>query len=173
MSFLHKPTVLMLLICCSCAVPALAQNTVPDLLPNQYVFTIEANISAALVMGDSIDGKRQAIPITGGVVHGADINGEVIAGGADYQLERADGSRQLSAVYMIRTDDGAVINVINSGLVVAPGISGHSEQYFRAAPVFTAPMGKYGWLNNNIFIAGVRFNPEQPDRVLIDVYKVL
>ena len=164
---------LMLLVGAFVLNPALlAQDKIPGSLPNEYVFTIEASISAAVVMGDSVDGQRQAIPITGGRVKGVDINGEVLAGGADYQVLRADGSRMITAVYMIRTDDGALINVVNEGLILPPA-AGETTAYFRTAPKFTAPLGKYGWLNTAIFICGVRFSPQQPNTVLIDVYKVL
>lgn len=172
MNSIRKLSILLLLAAASTTVPVLAQESIPGSLPNQYVFTIEAVITDALVLGDSVDGQRLAIPITGGSVHGADINGEVIPGGADYQVLRADGSRWIKAVYMIRTDDGVIINVENQGVIVPPA-DAQGAAYFRTSPRFTAPLGKYGWLNTSIFICGVRFNPQQPDRVLIDVYKVL
>jgi opacity protein-like surface antigen len=138
-----------------------------------YVFTIEAEIGAALAMGAAVDGTRRAIPITGGTVTGAEINGIVVPGGADYQVTGSDGNTRLSAVYMIRTDDEALINVVNDGIIVPPAQSGNALTYFRTSPRFTAPTGKYGWLNNAIFIGAVRFDTAKPGIVIIDVYKVL
>ena len=143
-----------------------------DQLVADLVFTIEAGIAEPVVMGDTVDGRRQSIPITGGVVHGARIQAEVLAGGADYQVVGSDGTTHLKAVYMIRTDDGALINVENEGVLVPPSTSGNAEQYFRTSPKFRAPNGKYGWLNNAIFVCGVRMDPAKPSTVIIDVYQL-
>jgi hypothetical protein len=96
-----------------------------------------------------------------------------VPGGADYQVTRADGTTFIRAVYMVRTDDGALINVVNEGYIVPPGSRGNDALYFRTRPEFTAPSGKYGWLNSTVFVCAVRFDPAKPQTVLIDVYKVL
>jgi hypothetical protein len=154
-----------------------AQDTPAPSVPTQYVFTIEAGISAAIEMGASVDGVRRSIPITGGSfagdVEGMALKGEIVPGGADYQLTRSDGSTFITAVYMLQTDDGALINVVNEGLIVPPNVSGGDALYFRTTPKFVAPTGKYGWLNNNVFVSAIRFSPAKPGVVIIDVYKVL
>jgi hypothetical protein len=150
-----------------------AQDKPLNNLPTEYVFTIEAGISEALTMGESVDGIRRSIPITGGIVYGENINGKVVPGGADYQIQRGDGSTKIRAVYMIQTDDGALINVINEGLIIPPSPSGNDSLYFRTTPQFTAPTGNYAWLNNTIFVSAIRFSASKPNIVIIDVYKVL
>jgi hypothetical protein len=150
-----------------------AQEGPAPSVPTEYVFTIEAAISAALPMGPSADGERRSIPITGGSFSGEGIEGEVVPGGADYQVTRADGTTFITAVYMIKTDDGALINVSNEGYIVPPGARGNDALYFRTTPKFTAPTGKYGWLNSTIFVSAIRFDPAKPGVVIIDVYKVL
>lgn len=165
-------SLLSLLACCGFTI-AQAQDAPPPSLATEYAFTIEAGISAAIEMGESVDGVRRSIPITGGTVYGDGIKAEVLAGGADYQQTRADGSTFIRAVYMIRTDDGALINVVNEGLIVPPAAGTSGAPYFRTSPKFTAPNGKYGWLNNTVFVCGVRFSPARPDTVIIDVYKLL
>lgn len=145
------------------------ENPTPA-LATEYTFTIEAEISAPVVMGESVDGVRQSIPITGGTVYGDNISGEVLSGGADYQVRRSDGSTLIRAIYMIKTDDGALINVINEGVIVPP--SEGQSLYFRTSPKFTAPNGKYSWLNQKIFVCGIRMNPAKPNTVIIDVYTV-
>lgn len=171
---MHKSirVLLGLLLSCSTA-GVVAQDTAPPSLATEYVFTIEAGISAAIEMGETVDGVRRSIPITGGTVYGDGIKAEILPGGADYQQTRADGSTFIRAVYMIRTDDGALINVVNEGLIVPPAASGADAAYFRTSPRFTAPNGKYGWLNNTIFVCGVRFSPAKPNTVIIDVYRLL
>jgi hypothetical protein len=152
---------------------AFAQQGPAPSVPTEYAFTIEAAIAAAIPMGPSTDGERRSIPITGGSFAGEGIKGEVLAGGADYQVTRADGSTFITAIYMIKTDDGALINVVNEGYIVPPGNRGNDAVYFRTTPKFTAPTGKYGWLNSTIFVSAIRFDPGKPGVVIIDVYKVL
>lgn len=150
-----------------------AQDAPAPSVPTEYAFTIEAAIAGAIEMGASVDGTRRSIPITGGSFSGNDIKGEVLPGGADYQVTRSDGTTLLRAVYMIKTDDGALINVVNEGYIVPPGTRGNDQLYFRTVPAFTAPTGKYGWLNNTIFVSAIRFDQNKPGVVIIDVYKVL
>lgn len=140
------------------------------ILEAEYVFTIEATIDAPIAMGETIDGSRLSIPITGGKFYGKKIKGTVLPGGADYQVQRSDGSTMLHAVYMIQTDDGALINVVNDGLIIPPAEG--QEFYFRTSPKFTAPNGKYSWLNKSIFVCGARFDSDIPGTVFIDVYKL-
>ena len=135
----------------------------------EFAFEIKAKIGEVIALGDTKDGKRQAIPITGGSFSGTDIKGEIIPGGADYQLVRPDGIIEVNAIYMIRTDDGAVINVENRGIIDTTG----GTLYIRTAPKFTAPTGPYDWLNKHLFLSAIRVDPEQPGYVFIRVYKVL
>lgn len=148
----------------------MAQNTSLPPLFAEFSFTIEAKISAPIMMGDTVDGRRLSIPITGGRFYGQNIQGTILPGGADYQLIRKDGVTQLHAVYMMRTDDGALINVINDGLIVPE--SNNQAFYFRTAPKFIAPNGKYDWLNKALFVGGVRIDNNQKGIVFIDVYKL-
>jgi hypothetical protein len=66
-----------------------------------------------------------------------------------------------------------LINVVNEGYIVPPGTRSNDALYFRTTPKFTAPTGKYGWLNSTIFVSAIRFDPAKPGVVIIDVYKVL
>jgi hypothetical protein len=68
-----------------------------------------------------------------------------MAGGWDWQLLRADGCTELEADYMLRADDGTVINVINKG-VACP------NQPVRTLAVFEAPVGKHDWLSKAVFV---------------------
>lgn len=145
---------------------AVAQPSGPQ---TEFVFEVRAEIDDVIPLGETKDGTRQAIPITGGSFEGPDIKGEIIPGGADYQLLRPDGLRELEAVYMIRTDDGVVINVRNLGLINPQA----DPEYIRTTPVFTAPAGPYEWLNQYLFLGTLRIDPAQPGAVFIQVYKVL
>jgi len=117
-------------------------------------------IAPAVQVGESDGGVRQFIPITGGRFSGDGMRGEVMAGGADWQLRRPDGVVEVNALYSLRTDDGAVIVVDNRGIIVPPptaagGAAAPAAAYVRTSPRFHAPQGKYDWLNKTVFIGTI------------------
>lgn len=139
-------------------------------LTTELVMELRVGISPPVQVGESDAGHRQFIPITGGTFVGDGIRGTVLPGGADWQLTRADGVRELVAIYAIQTDDGATISVENRGIVV-PAEEEGGESYLRSTPVFHAPAGKYAWLNKGIFAGSVTVVPEG-DAVIIRVFRV-
>lgn len=126
-------------------------------------------IGRAVDHGETSAGRRRVIPILGGSFEGPDIRGEVLAGGADWQLTRADGVTEVEAIYDIRTDDGAVIHVVNRG-IVAPREGG--LPYVRTAPRFDAPRGKYDWLNQQVFVGTLKVANAERTAVEIGVWRV-
>ena len=157
----------------------ISQNTIeaPKL---EFVCELKIKLKPAIIVGETPKGLRRIIPITGGSFEGPIIKGEILDGGADWQIVRKDGVAELEAHYQIKTDDGVVIYVKNVGMRVAtPEVAARigrgeqvstSEYYFRAVPKFEAPEGKYAWMNNTIFICTGERNP---DNVSIKVWKVL
>ena len=149
-------------------------------LATRYVFTITAYVAGITSAGDVGVGERRIIPITGGEVRGAGIDGKVCAFGADFQIVRPDSSIELEAKYALQTNDGAVIYVENRGLrrgpveliqklnrgeAVDPALI-----YFRTVPRFETGAIKYRWLMQNLFVASAA---RHTDRVVIDVHQVL
>jgi hypothetical protein len=129
-------------------------------------------IAPAVVVGPSDHGTRQFIPITGGRFSGANgLRGEVMAGGADWQLRRPDGVTEVLAVYSIKTHDGAVIEVDNRGIIVPPTAAG-GRAYIGTTPRFHAPQGPYDWLNKSSFVGTITPSP-QGGAVIIRAFRVL
>ena len=126
----------------------------------EIALELRVSIGPAVSVGQSDSGTRQFIPITGGRFKGDGIEGEVMAGGADWQLVRADGAVEVHALYSLRTSDGAVIVVDNNGIIVppaasAPGAGPAATAYVRTVPQFHAPKGRYEWLNKTVFIGTI------------------
>jgi hypothetical protein len=131
------------------AVPANAQDApAPPRL--EFAFEEVVKLGAATAVGETPLGRRNIIPITGGTFEGPEIKGTIVPGGWDWQLTRSDGCTEIEADYMIRTDDGVVINVINVGVLCPP--TGGRASPVRTHPRFEAPKGKYEWLNRTTFI---------------------
>lgn len=146
----------------------------PDVpaLTTELVMELTVNISARVEVGKSDLGNRAYIPITGGHFEGAGIKGEVLAGGADWQLTRPDGVMEVNALYSIKTADGAVIVVHNTGIVVRSAAGDKPAlPYVRTVPVFHAPEGQYDWLNKKIF-TGTITPARDGSHVVIRVFQV-
>lgn len=158
---------------------SIAQN-IPEAPQLEFVCELKVKLKPPFVVGDTPHGLRRIIPIVGGSFEGPKMKGDILDGGADWQIVRKDGVAELEAHYQIKTDDGVIIYIKNIGLRVAtPEVAARigrgenvpaSEYYFRAIPKFEAPAGKYEWMNNAIFICkGIR----NSDNVAIQVWKVL
>lgn len=103
------------------------------------VFTENVTLGSSIYVGESKRGSRNIIPITGGTTSGR-VNGQILSGGADYQLNGLD------ARYTLAPDDGELIIVRNCG---AMG---------KLIPVFEARKdGPYAFLNENAYISS---NPD-------------
>ena len=149
-------------------------------LQTKYAFTITAEIGEVTTAGDIGHGVRRIVPITGGEVRGADVNGKVCAFGADFQIIRPNELIELEAKYAFETDDGAVVYVENKGIRFGPVEllqrlkRGEAVDprliYFRTVPKFETGAAKYRWLMENLFIASAA---RHADRVVIDVHQVL
>lgn len=129
----------------SVAVPS-AHATEPALV---FAFEETVTLGPDQAVGATGQGGRNIVPITGGTFEGPGIKGTIISGGWDWQLRRADSCLQIKADYMLKTDDGAVINVVNTG-VSCRAIDAKAQ--VRTHPVFEAPLGKYDWLSQGCFI---------------------
>lgn len=137
----------------------------------EFAFEETVTLAEAIPVGETAIGKRNIIPITGGTFEGPGIKGTIIPGGWDWQLMRADGCMQIEADYMLKTDDGVVINVVNKGVVCRP----QEGKVFaaRTHPVFEPPLGKYEWLGKSAFIGTLDPAPaSEGPAVKIRFYKV-
>ena len=128
-------------------------------------FTITADIAPPRSAGPAPHGERLHIPITGGHVTGARLQGRIVPGGSDWPLIGPDGHSRIEAHYSIEADDGTLIRVVNRGLrVCSPEILARlragdpvdpSDVYMRAAPVFDAPDGPHAWLRERLFVCSI------------------
>lgn len=121
----------------------------------EFVVQLHVELGQTYSVGKTTHGQRTIIPITGGTFEGPDIKGEVLPGGADYQMADAvTGHTEVEAIYCIRTDDGVSIHVRNNGIIAM----GPDGMYFTCAPKFEAPAdSKYAWLNNKLFVCRPSF----------------
>lgn len=129
----------------------------------QPLFRAEITLAAAQELGETPQGRRRIIGITGGRFSGGRLSGRVLPGGADWQLVRPDGVADLDARYTLETSDGALIYVRNRGYRHGPAdilkrlASGESVDpglyYMRTTPRFETGDPRYAWLNRVVCVA--------------------
>jgi hypothetical protein len=146
----------------------------------EFIFAAQVRVEPPLDIGDIAKGSRRIVPIAGGEFSGPQLCGEVLPGGADWQIIRRDGVFELEARYTLRTDDGALIHVRNLALrhgppeVIAALAAGRTvdpaRYYFRGATFFETSAPRYAWLTRCIVLcAGER----EPAGVKLKFYQVL
>lgn len=146
----------------------------------RFAFAIKAKVGPIQDLGQTVRGHRRIIDILGGEVHGPRLAGEILPGGADWQIVRPDGTIEVVARYTIKSDKGALIYVQNEGLRVAsPEVLArmsrgelvpYDSYHFRTAPRFETAEPSLKWLERATFV-GVA--ARTPDRVVIGFHEVL
>jgi hypothetical protein len=145
----------------------------------QPLFKAEITLATPQDLGETPQGRRRIIGITGGRFSGERLSGRVLPGGADWQLIRADGVADLDARYTLETADGALIYVRNRGYRHAPDAIikslsrgenvDPSLYYMRTTPRFETGDARYAWLNRIVCVAtGAR----RAAAVELDVYEI-
>lgn len=119
----------------------------------EFVFEEEVTLAPGMTAGTTPLGGRHIIPITGGTFSGPALRGTVMPGGWDWQLVRPDGCVQLKADYFLKTDDGVIINIVNTAVACQDGEG--RPLPVRTHAVFEAPAGRYDWLNRQTFIGAL------------------
>ena len=152
-------------------------STAPGL---RFAFAIKARVGPIQDLGQTARGHRRVIDILGGEVQGPRLEGEILPGGADWQIVRPDGTIEVVARYTIKSRSGATIYVQNEGLRVAsPEILARMSKgervpvgsyHFRTAPRFETAEPSFKWLERATFV-GVA--ARTPDRVAIGFHEVL
>ncbi len=140
-------------------------------------------IDAGQIIGLNSRGRRRIIPITGGTMTGAKLQGRILPGGADFQVVVSDTCADLDARYLIALDGeyaGEHIFVMNRALRrgsaddVARLVRGEpvdpARIYFRCAPTFEVSHPDLKWITESLFVgSGARGT----DRVHISLYRMV
>jgi hypothetical protein len=148
----------------------------PALLPFTQVL---CQVGALVSLGPGPHGERRYVPLGGGTVRGPELNGSLVEGGVDWQVNRSDGALDIAAHYVIRADDGALIEVRSEGLRHGPAAVmarlargepvGRDEYYFRTLVRFTT--GAPQWLHLNKMLA-LAVGQREASVVTLDFYRV-
>jgi hypothetical protein len=131
---------------------------VSDGLRLVLIARLKVTIATPLDVGPVPGGQRRITPITGGRVEGPVLTGEVIAGGADWSLRRADGTVRVWAKYPLLTHDQVVLTVTNTGVITTR----RGERTAVTSVAIEAPDGPYAWLNDAVIVGSLAAWPDGP-----------
>ncbi|MGA2638521.1 DUF3237 domain-containing protein [Methylocella sp.] len=142
-----------------------------------FVMRLDSQI---LVLGGAAGADRRVGVVHGGSFEGERLSGEVLDGGADWQILRADGATTLDVRLILKTNDGALIGMTYRGLRSGPPdmlarlAKGEAvdpaSYYFRITPLFETAAEKYDWINR-IVTAGI--GHRRADGPIYSVFEVL
>jgi hypothetical protein len=149
-------------------------------LRGEFLCTLSARVAPPREIGETPRGHRRFFAVAGGTFEGPRLRGEVLPEGGDWLLVRPDGVIELDVRATLRTDDGALIYVRNTGLRRAsPEVQARlargeavdpADYYFRVAPVFDTAAPRYACLNS---ILAVGIGERLPDGVRYAIFEVL
>jgi hypothetical protein len=151
-------------------------------LKTDFLCTVTAYVDWRQVidLGVTPHGTRQIIYITGGTFEGPRIKGDVLPGGGDWFVRRADQMVELDVRCVLRTDDNHLIYCCLRGInemtaeIAIKAIRGEpgdsSKYYFRVTAVMETGSKKYDWLNR---IVAVGVGSLMPAGVQYKIYTVL
>jgi hypothetical protein len=137
-------------------VPTALIEQPPALTP---VLELGVDCDLPIEVGKVPGGVRRIVPITGGWFRGLgdrEIGGEVLPGGADWNLQRDDGVFEVYARYLLRTDDGALLTIVNEGLARIRS----SGLVFRTVARFDVAEERHRWLARSVLVGHVE--PRNP-----------
>jgi hypothetical protein len=143
------------------------------------LFVMRLDVKPIVVVGATPGPFRRVGIVPSGTFEGERLSGKVLDGGSDWQAVRTDGSTTLDVRLLLQTDDGSTITMSYRGVRHGPAevmqrldkgeAVDPSSYYFRIAPIFEAPAGRYEWLNRIVAVGtGHRF-PEGPTYSVFEV----
>lgn len=144
-----------------------------------HVAHLEVEVGPPLEIGPTPGGLRRVVPITGGRVSGPLITGRIVPGGADFQLIRSETETEADARYVLESDDGELVYVVNRAVRTgsAEDIARLRQDlpvdpariYFRSAPVFETAALRLASLTTHVHLGvGTRL----PRSVVFDFFRV-
>jgi len=132
------------------------------------IMRLHVKIEEPKIVGSTGNGLLKVIPIVGGTFTGADIEGTVVAGGADWNTAYDNGVVHVFAKYMLQTHDGKYIAIENEGW-----FDKSVKATIKTKPSFQVDINsKYHYLNYGVYVGELAPTPGANDSVEIVIYKL-
>ncbi|MFC0581814.1 DUF3237 domain-containing protein [Micrococcoides hystricis] len=145
----------------------------------EYLARFHVEVATPVEVGNTPDGFRRIIPITGGTVDGPHFRGRILDAGADFQLVASDTVALLDARYVVETSDGERLYIVNDAIrsasledtaALLAGQPVPAERvYFKCHPKISTAAARYQWLSEHLIIGS---GERRPDAVILDLWVV-
>jgi Protein of unknown function (DUF3237) len=146
----------------------------------EFLMSLAVDVGDVVSMGPGPLGERRVIGILGGTFEGPGMRGEILPGGADWQIVRKDGVLDLDARYALKEQGGGLIRVVSQGYrhgsqeILAALARGEevdpAKYFFRTVMRFETGAPYLESLNKTIAVATAERKARQ---VLLTAYKLL
>jgi muconolactone delta-isomerase len=144
------------------------------------LYRLEATLGEPLDLGETAQGHRRIVPLTGGSFTGPQITGRLLPGAsADWQIVQPDGTALADIRYTLQSDHGELLYVQSQGVrhgsteVLARlgrGEQVSASQYtFRTTTQIETAVPELDRLNKGVFIS---VGGRQPEGVIYETYLV-
>jgi Protein of unknown function (DUF3237) len=138
-------------------------NHLPDPRLTQ-VYRLEATLAQPLDLGETAQGHRRIVSLTGGTFTGPELNGKLLPGAsADWQIVLPDGTALGDIRYTLETDGGDLLYVQSRGVRhgsaevlgrLARGEDVDASEYtFRTSTQIETAAPHLDWVNKGVFIS--------------------
>ena len=144
------------------------------------LFVMRVDVRKPLIVGATPGAFRRIGVVPGGSFDGERLSGEVLDGGSDWQIVRADGTTTLDVRLVLKTTDGDLICMRYQGVRHGPPEIVQSldrgeavdpaSYYFRTNAVFDTASVKFDWINN---IIAIGIGHRLADGPIYSVFEVL
>ena len=125
----------------------------PPALRHRLIWEAIVDVEEMRSMGHGALGERRIVPITGGAFRGGPgleaFHGSVLPGGADRQLVRVDGAKELDALYEMEVADGTLLTIRNRVIIDE---SNPGPRYAMSRIEVRAPEGPWAWLSRRLIV---------------------
>jgi hypothetical protein len=131
-------------------------------------FDMVIDLQSRLDFGVGPLGRRVLFHSAGGSFEGEGLRGEVLPGGGDWALFRADTSMSLDVRLSLKTHDGALLHMTYGGRWLTPpelraDMADSSKRYFidpskyyyRTNPLFETGAAQYAWMMSFVWASGI------------------
>lgn len=149
-------------------------------LETRPLFIMTVQLAVARLVGAGPCGERRIINVLGGTFTGSRLSGDVLPGGADYQLVRPDGVAAIDARATLRTLRGDLVYLTATGMrhgaadvarrIEAGEHVDRAEYYFRECVLFETGAPQLDWLNRILTIATGR---RERDSATLEIFEVM
>jgi hypothetical protein len=128
------------------------------------IYRLAATLGQPLDLGDTVQGHRRIVPLTGGTFTGPELSGTLLPGAsADWQTVLPNGTALGDIRYTLQTNDGALLYVqsrsVRHGSAEVLARLGRGEDVdageytFRTSTQIETAAPELDWLNKGIFIS--------------------